>query len=66
MKFRHRVEGVVCEARDCGVQPTTGDDQEREAGTNLLIVDADVAVLIKWHGSLSLHNVVFYRRARSA
>jgi hypothetical protein len=66
------------EARDRGVQPAAGDDQQRETGADLLIVDADVAFLIKRHGSLSfchcvgrgarsapsLHSVVFCVRSR--
>src|SRR5262249_39291688 len=48
---------VPREARDRGVQPATGDDQQREAGPDLLIVDADVTFLIQWHDSLSLHSV---------
>src|SRR5262245_38632659 len=66
LELVERVERVGREARDRGVQPATGDDQQREAGTNLLIVDADVAFLVKWHGSLSLHSVVFCVRSRIA
>src|SRR5215470_15301609 len=61
-----RVERVGREARDRGVQPATGDDQQREARTDLLIVDANVAFLIKWHDSLSLHSVVFRVRSHIA
>src|SRR5207249_2661001 len=59
LELVERVERVGREGRDRGVQPAPGDDQQREAGTDLLIVDADVAFLIKRHGSLSLHSVVF-------
>ena len=64
LELLHRVEGVVREARERGVQPATGDDHQREAGADLLVVDADVALFIKWHGSLSLHSVVFRGRSR--
>jgi hypothetical protein len=53
LKLLHRVERVGREARDRGVQPAAGDDHQREAGTDLLIVDADVALFVKRHGSLS-------------
>src|SRR5207244_2033420 len=52
------------EARDRGVQSATRDDQQREAGPDLLIVDADGALLIEWHSSLSLHSVVFWGCSR--
>jgi hypothetical protein len=55
---------VVREARDRRVQPTTGDDHQREAGAHLFVVDADVALFIKWHGSSSLYSVAFYVRSR--
>src|SRR5262249_56199679 len=57
LELVHRVEGVGRETRDRGVQSTTGDDQQREAGTDLLIVDADVALVVERHGSFSLHSV---------
>src|SRR6266446_3599558 len=63
LELVERVERVGREARHRGVQPATGDDQQREAGTDLLIVDADVALLIQWHGRLSLHSVVFRGRS---
>src|SRR5438128_7626849 len=66
LELVERVERVGREARDRGVQPATGDDQQREAGTDLLIVDADVALLIQWHGSLSSHSVVFHVRSHIA
>src|SRR6266852_2351616 len=62
LELVERVERVGREARDRGVQPATGDDQQREAGTDLLIVDANVALLIQWHSSLSLHSLVFKER----
>src|SRR2546430_479395 len=66
LELVERVERVGREARDRGVQPAAGDDQQREAGTDLLIVDADVALLIQWHGRLSLHSVVFRVRSHIA
>jgi hypothetical protein len=35
-----------------------GGDQQRKAGAGLLVADADVAPVIKRHGSLSLSRVV--------
>ena len=35
-------------------KPPPGVDQQREAGAGLLVADADVALVIKRHGSLSL------------
>src|SRR6266446_6154375 len=66
LELLHRVEGVVREARDRGVQPAAGDDQQREAGADLLIVDADVTLFVERHDSLSLHSVVFRVRSRIA
>ena len=63
LELVERVERVGREARDRGVQPAAGDDQQREAGTDLLVVDADVAFFIERHGSLSLHSVVFCGRS---
>src|SRR5262249_20217935 len=45
---------------DAGVQAPTGGDQQREARASLLVADADVALVVEWHGSLSLHSVVFH------
>ena len=46
LELLHGVERVGREARDRRVQPATGDDHQREAGADLLIVDADVALFI--------------------
>ena len=56
LELLHRVEGVVREARDRRVQPAAGDDHQREAGADLLVVDADVSSFIKRHGNLSLQG----------
>src|SRR2546422_8041023 len=40
-----------------GVQASTGGDQQREAGASLLVADADVALVVERHGSLSLPSV---------
>src|SRR5262249_58500056 len=58
LELVERVERMGREACDRGVQPATGDNQQREASTDLLIVDADVTLVIKRHESLSLHSVV--------
>src|SRR5260370_35692365 len=49
---------------DPGVQAPAGGDQQREAGAGVLVADADVALLIKRHGSLSLHSVMYRIRMR--
>ena len=49
---------------DAGVQAPTGGDQQWEAGASLLVADADVALVIERHGSLSLPSVVCCGRAR--
>ena len=52
------------ERRDAGeegdgrVQAPAGDEQQREAGAGLFVVDADVAFFVERHGSLSLPGVV--------
>src|SRR5262249_18354721 len=66
LELVERVERVGREARDRGVQPATRDDHQWEAGTDLLIVDTDVALVIKRHGSLSLHSVVLRVRSHTA
>ena len=53
----HRVKGMVREPRDRGIQPATGDDQQRKAGTDLFVMDADVTSLIERHGSFSLRRM---------
>src|SRR5439155_22539378 len=49
----HRVDHRAWPVADAGVQAPTGGDQQREAGARLLIADADVALVVEWHGSLS-------------
>src|SRR5262249_20274944 len=49
---------------DAGVQAPTGGDQQREAGARLLVADADVALFVERHGSLSLSSVVYGGHAR--
>ncbi len=41
-----------------------GAPEQGEAGPGLLVVDADIALCIKRHGSLSLHSVAFCGRSR--
>ena len=55
----HSVEHRGGPIADAGVQASTGSDQEREARSGLLVADADVALCIKRHGSLSLHSVAW-------
>src|SRR5262249_38854163 len=57
LKCFHRVDHRVRPIADAGVQAPTGGDQQREAGARLLVADADVALVIKRHGSLSLQSV---------
>src|SRR5207244_552625 len=66
LEFLQRVKGVGREARDRGVQPAAGNDQQREAGADLFVVDTDVALLVQWHSSVSLPGVVFRVRSRLA
>ena len=63
-KRLHRVDHRGWPVADAGVQAPTGGDQQREAGARLLIADADVALVIERHGSLSLSCVVCCIRAR--
>jgi hypothetical protein len=46
------VEGMALEACNGGIQPAAGDDQQREAGADLFVVDAHVSSFVKWHSSL--------------
>jgi len=50
LELVHRVEGVVREARDRGVQPAPGDHQQREAGADLLVMNTDFAFFVERHG----------------
>ena len=52
-KGLHRVEYGGRPIADPRVQAPAGGDQERETGAGLLVADADVALLIKRHGSFS-------------
>ena len=49
----HRVDHRGRPVADAGVQAPTGGDQQREAGAGFLIANADVALFVKRHGSLS-------------
>src|SRR3989449_4380882 len=60
----HRVDHRGWPVADAGVQAPTGGDQQREAGARLLIADADVALVVERHGSLSLSSVVLCGRSR--
>src|SRR5207247_2533711 len=61
----HRIErralGVPGDRR---IQPAAGNEEQWEAGAGFFVVDADVAFLVKWHGSLSLYRVACYVRSR--
>ena len=59
----HRVDHRGWPVADAGVRPHRGD-QQRKARASLLVADADVALVIKRHGSLSLYRVVLCERAR--
>jgi hypothetical protein len=52
----HGVEHSGGPIADAGVQAPTGGDQQWEAGAGLLVADADVALVVKRHGSLSLQG----------
>src|SRR2546426_5219359 len=41
----------VCQAGDCRAQSPTGNQQQREAGTVLFIVDANGALFVESHGA---------------
>jgi hypothetical protein len=53
-----RVEHRGRPVADPRVQASARRDQQRKPGADLLVADADVALLIKRHGSLSLHTNV--------
>src|SRR5262249_18342937 len=53
----HRVDHRGRPVADAGVQAPTRADQQREAGASLLVTDADIALVVERHGSLSLHSV---------
>src|SRR5262249_55690516 len=58
LEFFHRVEHRGRPIADAGVQAPAWGDQQREASASFLVTDADVALFIKRHVSLSLHSVV--------
>ena len=60
----HRVDHRGRPVADAGVQAATGGDQQREAGAGLLVADADIALVIERHGSLSLSSGVLCGRSR--
>ena len=64
LELLHRVDHRGRPVADAGVQAPTGGDQQREAGARLLVADADVALVIERHGSLSLSSVVCCVRSR--
>ena len=45
-----RIEGMVGEPRYGRVQSAAGNDQQREAGTGLLVMDLHGTFFIDWHG----------------
>jgi len=63
LELLQRVEGVIGEARDRGVQTAAGDDHQREAGAGLFVMDANVAFFENRHGNSSL--VGFWRNTPS-
>jgi len=46
------------QAGECRIQSPTGDEQQGEAGTDLLIVDANGAIFVEGHGSSSLYSLL--------
>src|SRR5207248_6087682 len=60
LELLHRVDHRGRPVADTGVQAPTGGDQQWEAGASLLVADADVALVVERHGSLSLSSVVFH------
>src|SRR4051812_8161046 len=59
-----RVEGVGREPRDRRVEPATGDDQQRKAGADLFVMDANVAFFVERHRTLLAQCDVVLRYAR--
>src|SRR2546422_10825334 len=58
LELLDRVKGVV-QAGDRRVQSPAGNEQQREAGTGLFIVDANGAFFVEGHGSSSLRSLLF-------
>ena len=54
LELLHRVEGMGLETCDRRVQPAARDDHQREAGADLLVVDANIASFVERHVSSSL------------
>src|SRR5439155_6034560 len=59
LELLDRVEGAAGQAGYRGVQSPTGNEQQRETGTGLLIMDANGALFVKGHGSSSLPKLRF-------
>ena len=57
LELLDRVEGTG-QAGDRRVQSPAGDEQQREAGTGLLITDANGAFFVEGHGSCSLPGLL--------
>ena len=62
LEFFHRVDHRGRPIADPRVQAAAGGDQQWEAGAGLLVADADVAFLVKRHGSFSFPRVVICTR----
>src|SRR6516162_1979749 len=58
LELLHRVKGVVRKARNRRVESAAGDHQQRKAGADLLVLDADDAFFVKRHRNFSLQYVV--------
>src|SRR6059036_1921596 len=59
LELLDRVKGPAAgQAGDRRVQSPAGDEQQREAGTGLLIVDANGAFFVEGHGSSSLSSLL--------
>src|ERR1700724_486132 len=63
LELVERVERVGREARDRRVQPAAGDDQQRETGAGLLVMDADFAFFVERHCGFSFSSVLADMRA---
>src|SRR3984893_15024313 len=58
LELLDRVKGTAAgQAGDRRVQSPAGDEQQREAGTGLLIADANGAFFVEGHGSSSLRSL---------
>src|SRR5271155_1273264 len=55
LELLDRVKGTAAgQAGDRRIQSPAGDEQQRKAGTGVLVVNANVAFFVKGHGSSSL------------